>query len=769
MVKKTPITYTDMFTSRGRSKIMSNIYVNEGGRIIDSLRCHTDALIRFNSAQKRAETNPEAAWQMLSDLYQDLKSPESIRAYSNFWNRTEAEKEYKELLKKVYDAYVSTGVFWMSRSDKLSNQIIALPYVCNLKCSLGEHCIARLIHDPRRGSNGHAVVIEPRKGGIDVGKLGDTLSEVARICGFTHPEVISKQNRIIIQEDLQWLSLIAKTKSPKLIERFEALCVAVPIKDVNNNLCEVSIIDPNDPTKGVALISVTSTISISSVKARAQEIADYLGLKKIVVEQMGDYINIYEDRTQIEAVKHAESNFPIHKVKGLCVNLGIMDKEQDTCLAIWYEKGTEEVVKFTSTNGYLKSSVIAPFLEDIIVYMGWDEAELKQEGGSVDVIKSSNNERLSNLAVSSELSERISALPYHFALTDVAGDELIAEYNQSANFIHLQSKSKRSIQFSSVNEILVDIESYLGWPKLQATRFKGSIIIHDDTCKESSIYIPAELKLSEIISPDKEVITYGVTVECKSSTVNLRDFQNTLIVGMQGSGKSTFMMNLTYQLARNAPNRIDEFCCIDLKNNATFSPLTKLNGFTVVDNPDSVIQIIDYVASEVERRNKVAAETYSPDGVYQGGFLFLLIEEYTLINSMISNTDDLGKVRDKIEYILKIGRSARVRVIAGLQRSDEKSMRKGTKDQFANYFLFRVVDKGYADNMFDGAELLAEKGWRPITLRPGRCIVQLSSESDIFQMQTPLIYNDEFRLLMNDIALTSDAESSTIENTSGER
>ncbi|EKK9986088.1 hypothetical protein PP645_001679 [Vibrio vulnificus] len=125
--------------------------------------------------------------------------------------------------------------------------------------------------------------------------------------------------------------------------------------------------------------------------------------------------------------------------------------------------------------------------------------------------------------------------------------------------------------------------------------------------------------------------------------------------------------------------------------------------------------------------------------------MFLLIEEYSdFIKTITESGKDIGKVRTLIERILKTGRSAKVRVFIGLQKTNQKIIDKRVRDNSSNSFLFNVPDKGYADSLFDGADVVADKGWRPVALPKGICIVQLSGENDIFQMKTPIIENDGF-------------------------
>lgn len=748
MSKKALVKGFEIFTARGRSKILSNKIVEEGGRPIQALDCHNYIVRSLGHARTLVNSDPKGGWDLLADLYKYMISEPCRREYANFWSNVEAEREYKALKEEVEEAYIAAGVAWMPNSPKLSDRVKAIPYTHNIKCSFGKHCVARLVSDEREGSKGHCLQITPLQGGVSQVQVVKALPEIARICNFKYPEIVAEGKTILVQEDLNLASMIRKAKSAKPTDRLTSICLAAQIKDHENTLCIADVVDMSDPRKGVRIRSVKSTITLSDVKTKHDQICAHLGYKKASIESKNKYILVKEDRTRIDAVKDAESISPTKKVRGLCANLEITDALEEHCNAVWFESGVSEVIKITSDNGYLKKREIEPHLEDILDYMGWTHASLEQEGGSVNVVKDVVAEALPELAISNEKLDRISAIPYHFALTDVAGDELLASFNSEAKYIHLISSTSRAVPFNKICNLMEDFEDYLGWKNLQATRLRGSVILYDDTCKEPSVYIPASVTIDDVLSHKTQEIAYGISLGNQTECVNLDDFKNVLIVGTQGSGKSTFMMNLTYQLARNNPSEIEEFCCIDLKNKATFAPLEGMKRFTVAGDPEQTMTMIDYVKSEVERRNTLATEEESHDGTYQGGYLFFLIEEYSLIKDLLPS-NRVGEMRGKIEYILKVGRSAKVRVIAGLQRADQSSIDKGTKDQFSNYFLFRVIDKGYADNLFDGAEMLAEKGWRPITLRAGRCIVQLAGKSDIFQMQTPLIYNEDFRNLMD--------------------
>ncbi|MDK9790043.1 FtsK/SpoIIIE domain-containing protein [Vibrio sp. D431a] len=750
MSKKPILRYSDLFSERGRTKLASVHIASEGGKYIDALKEHNYLYAKYGEALKVARFDKKRGWELLGQLIKEMESEQILHAYANFWKKEDAEKEYIDLKGRVKQSYVDSGVYWMSRSDDLAHRAVSVPYTCDIKCSLGEYCMARAFKD-RRGDEGRlAILIEPIKGAVNIKTVEAALTEIARVCDFTYPQLVVDGNRIVVQENLDLLELIKNANSGRLWDKLKAVAVALEIKDKHDSCCVVDV--TGTESEPVAILSSQySTISLSEIKTRSNELADYLGVKSVQVSPYGEgRIKICEDKSREIAASKAVHKDPHVRVSGLCMNLDLKDSSGSLCQSFWYSVGGKEVIKFISESGYLKAELVECVSKGILSYMGWSDCKIYQEGGTVNVVRDESDLEFREKVKSDNMASRASALPYRFALKDVVGGDVVAEYIEDDNYILLTSEGARDVPFDSVMNRIHSIEQFLEWKNLMVSVNRAGLMIHDHTCKQSSVYIPSLVKLNDTLEDESRLITYGITNGGKKVLENLDDFKSTLIVGKAGSGKSNFMKALIYQLARNLSNGVDEFVGIDLKALLTFGSLEGLKNFKVTDTAQGAIEIIEYVLSEVERRNAEARESRSPNGVYQGGSLIFLIDEYSEIKSKIPQSE-VGRIKLAMDRILKIGRSAKVLVLACMQNSTKDAVEKSTKDQFSNFFMFQVLDKGYADSMYDGAEVLAEKGWRPITLNKGRCIVQLDGESDLFQMQVPLIENDAFDELMVDL------------------
>jgi energy-coupling factor transporter ATP-binding protein EcfA2 len=209
---------------------------------------------------------------------------------------------------------------------------------------------------------------------------------------------------------------------------------------------------------------------------------------------------------------------------------------------------------------------------------------------------------------------------------------------------------------------------------------------------------------------------------------NFDEVPHMLVVGVTGSGKSTFIRNILVQMGRTWTLKI-----VDGKT-VEFSFLKRM-GYDVVTSKDELLQVLEEAEKEMDRRYRKMDEL-GVNEYHQAGFTpyFVLVDEFiTLVESMRNKprrgSKDQGikgedkSEKDKLfEYLYKLstkGRASGVFLILILQRPDSSFMPTAVRDNLTA----KVVLKGSeaAMEMAFGSEY---KRLSPLPKGQGYCQLQ---------------------------------------------
>jgi energy-coupling factor transporter ATP-binding protein EcfA2 len=209
---------------------------------------------------------------------------------------------------------------------------------------------------------------------------------------------------------------------------------------------------------------------------------------------------------------------------------------------------------------------------------------------------------------------------------------------------------------------------------------------------------------------------------------NFDDLPHMLVVGVTGSGKSTFIRNLLVQMGRTWTLKI-----VDGKT-VEFSFLKRM-GYDVVTSKNELLQVLEEAEKEMDRRYRKMDEL-GVNEYHQAGFTpyFVLVDEFiTLVESMRSKPrrgskeqgikgEDKSEKDKLFEYLHKLstkGRASGVFLILILQRPDSTFMPTAVRDNL----IAKVVLKGSeaAMEMAFGSEY---KRLSPLPKGQGYCQLQ---------------------------------------------
>lgn len=228
-----------------------------------------------------------------------------------------------------------------------------------------------------------------------------------------------------------------------------------------------------------------------------------------------------------------------------------------------------------------------------------------------------------------------------------------------------------------------------------------------------------QLKLSRPISLalDPAGIVFGTRIkDGVDFVVPVRQMRHTLCAGVAGSGKSVLLKGLIYQLIRSP--EVDRLVLIDLKEGVSFFNFRNSPKCEVIYELPDVMRVIDELMPMMVERLRGMRN----DGVelYRGGRTFIIIDEYTEIQSEIDRADKRSPVRglaENLENLSRRARAAGIVLICALQKPTLDGISAAIRNNMDCRIVLRTATSSLAASMLDDLARLSEN---PRTLPNGR-------------------------------------------------
>jgi hypothetical protein len=212
-------------------------------------------------------------------------------------------------------------------------------------------------------------------------------------------------------------------------------------------------------------------------------------------------------------------------------------------------------------------------------------------------------------------------------------------------------------------------------------------------------------------------IVFGTRIRDGSDfIVPVRQMRHSLIAGVAGAGKSVLLKGLIFQLIRSP--EVERLILIDLKEGVSFfkfkdSPKCEL----IYELPDVMRVIAGLMPVMVERFRSMRN-----DGVelYRGGRTFVIIDEYTEIQSAIDRSDKRSPLRelaDNLENLSRRARAAGIVILCSLQKPTLDGISAAIRNNMDCRLVLRTATNQLAASMLEELDDLSVK---PTQLPDGR-------------------------------------------------
>lgn len=238
------------------------------------------------------------------------------------------------------------------------------------------------------------------------------------------------------------------------------------------------------------------------------------------------------------------------------------------------------------------------------------------------------------------------------------------------------------------------------------------------------------LKLSKPIPlvGSRNGIVFGTNIETGSDVaLPVNRLQHTLVVGVSGSGKSTFLHSLLWQLVRST--EAERLYLVDLKGGIEFDRYSDSEKVEVVWEFQEVVRLVERLMEVMrERQEMMRLNRWQ---TWPHGRTFLVIDEYAELQSEIdaANSKDEKAQAQRLQNNLKsISRRARalgVVLIAALQKGTTDAMDSSVRNNMGCRVCFRQGSRLSASAVLDGLEDAPED---PVELPTGRFIYYNASK-----------------------------------------
>lgn len=272
--------------------------------------------------------------------------------------------------------------------------------------------------------------------------------------------------------------------------------------------------------------------------------------------------------------------------------------------------------------------------------------------------------------------------------------------------------------------------------------YAGQLIVLQEFAK-----IPSREEAKDFFSLNElqeEQIFWGYGAGSKKYYTGINSFQNMLIIGSSGSGKSNFINGILLSLL-NSAHLIKKMYLIDLKSGIEFNKYKdlkseKVDVFGSGTKPSKLLEALREVEAEMYLREKYLLKNNMAK--IEDNPIFVIIDEFAQINLMHAKGDE-DKAKDEINDILvRLGtraRSANIKLI--IQTQDPRSVKDDFKVHLNSRALLKTGKELDKDFTLINPEILDEQGIKHTLFDKGRYAFENYNDGDteFVELQFPFI------------------------------
>lgn len=277
---------------------------------------------------------------------------------------------------------------------------------------------------------------------------------------------------------------------------------------------------------------------------------------------------------------------------------------------------------------------------------------------------------------------------YELGLEDLGTNLLSISFFSKAQHGWIVNGSKGQVNKKELLEKLPVLEDALNMPII-VSNIKQGLLLQKQEVLDERITFPDYVNIDKSLL-ESNTLSYGLSVDGTPHGRAISEDKHLLIVGSSGSGKSVLQQFIIEQLYSNL-GEIEHLYLVDLKGGVEFFEHLEKDKTTVVEDIDTLCEIIDSVVNIVMGRFEQLKET-KKKSYEDGKKIYLIIDEFAQI-SYWKPEQSKSRVKSKLisdlNKLSTLGRAAGVRLICGLQKCTTSEMDSAFKNNLQDRILMK--------------------------------------------------------------------------------
>lgn len=358
--------------------------------------------------------------------------------------------------------------------------------------------------------------------------------------------------------------------------------------------------------------------------------------------------------------------------------------------------------------------------------------------------------------------------------------ELYADHSTPDKLRKLEAPIKSALKLGDLREIDKDNPRRVTW---LATMPGVKTPLAND-------YMPTGADFIKAHPANKDLSSVPLAVTITGDVWAVRPM-HTLIVGVTGAGKSTPLNMLTAQLSDAVLAGTATITALDPKANGDLR--TKWGRSSIYTacgtNPDDYMRLIDGFYESMQEQGKLLSQSMTQGSSFTAADLsysnfnastrtplrILMIDEIPAVINDLTNTSEGKTSLQRLNRVLREGRSLGHIVIAATQSLDKKTLESINRENFV-YKIALSIESEYQNGVMLGTEAAA-RGFNacdiPITLKAheytGVAYVKDSGGGDPIMLRFPFFPDEQIADIMNRHLQATQSAAPTVADTADEQ
>lgn len=299
----------------------------------------------------------------------------------------------------------------------------------------------------------------------------------------------------------------------------------------------------------------------------------------------------------------------------------------------------------------------------------------------------------------------------------------------------------RSIVTYRLSDAVLDVEDFRKCQPHFETLMKGHVVVEPTEGYPGAVTVRRIPKLPEKIPMRHRRIAqarqahpgelfFGVDIKTAQPIfIPMGGFVHMLVAGTTGSGKSTFLHQIITQLLAFDHSEVARIILVDLKYGEEFA------RYRNIDPRIEMVWEFEDVAEAVRLTTALMAQRLKGE-VKKAGRVIIVIDEFAQIKNSREYKALSEEILNNLNRISRLGRSAKIHIIAATQKPDDKAIPTDIKANLTCRVCFKVDDLHIAAGVFGDTGSLE---FNPVELPAGRCIINDSSVGGTRYLQAAMV------------------------------